>query len=254
MIKILDLNMHGWPVISQQIIRSLNGLAELTKTHKPNVLCLQEAVPGRNLYYFNILKSLLPDYEIVLPLGFNEENYKSALSICLIQKSYELELLELSSVPFSNSDYDYSYLYNLILLKDVHDSNAQPTYILNLHMVSQWNSNKPLYYQMQRRLKGSCFWCDVLRKADELKDRRILAIGDFNAKWSTNGYYRLLASMLKDTIADEFKLYPTYISSTNGIKEVLDHALSSIPGKTYVDTTPLLKGYSDHAALISEIY
>ena len=53
----------------------------------PLIIMLQEILAGKNMKFLNLIRCLYPEYEFILPAGFDYvAHYKSIMSVCLIRR------------------------------------------------------------------------------------------------------------------------------------------------------------------------
>lgn len=154
-----------------QVIRSTYGL--------PLIIMLQEVLAGRNMKFLNLIRCLYPEYELILPAGFDYvKHYKSIMSVTLVRRD------ELGSYKVLEIDPE---LPNRICCL-VADLNGVETHVINAHVVQVQNFRYQADWYISERKRLHLQQWDLLQDVlHKNKAANVVFAGDLQeAKGSTN--------------------------------------------------------------------
>lgn len=145
----------------------------------PLLILLQEVLAGRNMKFINLLRVLYPEYELILPTGFDYiTHFKSIMSVSLVRRDAlgSYKVVELDSELPNRTCYFVAEL------------NGVKTHIINSHLAQVQNFRYQAdWYIAERTRLHSQQWVllhDVLSKN---KEANIVFAGDMQeSKTSTN--------------------------------------------------------------------
>lgn len=246
---VLLLNLRAWPLRHEAYLKTLEGLADLVHSYPNcNLVFLNEFIYGKDRYYWKYLQRLLPEYFIVEPFGYNDENYKSATSSVLVKKLTfsKVQARSLGYTTEISDETDFSYLYNYLYIEN--DGNHFTC--INTHCVQlSLLDNKPVEYKLKRVAKHNALWNAILNVIPAINDDSLLVMGDFNADMS-DPKMQMIDAIVEDTFdGDASKAKYTYINPSGESKRY-DLIFSNQGGKSIIDPKPLYEKWSDHAAVI----
>ena len=248
--NIITYNINGHRPVNNAITfqqKIKDTVCYIRRTYDlPLIIMLQEMIAGRNIKYLTQLRVLFPEYELIMPAGFDYvKHYKSIMAVTLVRRdvlgSYRVEELDIE-------------LTNRICYTIADIKGLGEIHIINSHLVQVQNFRYQAdWYIAERRRLHNQQW-DLLHDAlHNNKDANVIFAGDLQeCKASTN-----LSKLKEDGYI---------ISGASGIKTVknnffseescIDHILIS-PGVRSAlgeDTEILYDNsgqgkYSDHTLL-----
>ncbi len=218
-------------------IRSTYGL--------PLIIMFQEVLAGRNMKFLNLLRVLYPEYELILPAGFDYvKHYKSIMSITLVRRdalgSYTVHELD-SELPNRTC-----YL--------TADLNGIETIIINAHIVQVQNFRYQAdWYIAERKRLHSQQWDllhDVLHKN---RNSNLIFGGDMQERRTAPNLTKIIEDGYLVSGASGAK---TVRNGFFGAESCIDHIIFSPSQRTTLgDTTEIIYDnsgvgtYSDHTLL-----
>ena len=246
--KFISINLRGWPLNHQRHLDSINGLVSLVRKEQPAVVGVQEFVPGKNKWYWNKLKEILPDYIFFTPLNYDwEAHWRSAINLLLVKREKGISFVNKTLALPNDPELDFSGLYNWL---EYTDTDGLKHEIFHMHAVQLSNDGKPIEYQKMRLKLHNAFWQAVHEQVLVNNNISLIIMGDFNAD-STDVNIKLIGSVLPDTFREsDSPVLFSYIDPA-GNSHRYDHIFAT-SGRSYLDPAPVLAGYSDHAAVIYE--
>ena len=157
-------------------IRSTYGL--------PLLILLQEVLAGRNMVYLDLLRGLLPEYELLLPASFDYvTHYKSIMSVTLVRRDAlgSYRVVELDSELPNRTCYVVAELNRV----ETHIFNSHIAQIQNFKYQADW-------YIAERRRLHDQQW-DLLHEAlHNNKDANVIFAGDMQESKSSSNLNKLM--------------------------------------------------------------
>lgn len=157
-------------------IRSAYGL--------PLLIMLQEILAGRNQKYLNLLKSLYPAYELILPAGFDYvTHYKSIMSVTLVRRDAlgSYRVVELDSELPNRTCYVVAELNGV----ETHIFNSHIAQIQNFKYQADW-------YIAERRRLHDQQWELLHEVLHNNKDANVIFAGDMQESKSASNLNKLM--------------------------------------------------------------
>lgn len=146
----------------------------------PLIIMLQEILAGKNMKFLNLIRCLYPEYEFILPAGFDYvAHYKSIMSVCLIRR----DVLESYKVIKLDEELPNRVCYVAAEIKGLGDLR-----ILNVHVVQTQNfSHQADWYICERKRLQQHQWERIHNELHYIRDLKVVMGGDFQeAKNSPN--------------------------------------------------------------------
>lgn len=182
--NIITYNINGHRPVNKAITfeQKLKGTAfDIRGTYDlPLIIMLQEMIAGRNMKFLNQLRVLFPEYELILPAGFDYvKHFKSIMSVTLIRRnslsSYKVEDLD--------TELPNRICYVAAKIKGVGETN-----IISSHIVQVQNfKHQADWYIAERRRLHDQQWVLLHEVLHNNKDTNVIFAGDMQeCKSSTN--------------------------------------------------------------------
>lgn len=181
--SIISYNVNGHRPVNKTVSfkQKLKDTAQdIRETYElPLIIMLQEVLAGRNMKFLNLLRILYPEYELILPAGFDYvTHFKSIMSVSLVRRDAlgSYKVVELDSELPNRTCYFVAEL------------NGVETHIINSHLAQVQNfRHQADWYIAERKRLHSQQWNllnDVLSKN---KEENVIFAGDMQeGKNSTN--------------------------------------------------------------------
>lgn len=161
-------------------IRSTYGL--------PLLIMLQEILAGRNQKYLNLLKSLYPEYELILPAGFDiVKHYKSILSLTLVRRDAlgSYKVIELDSELPNRTCYMIANINIDGIEKEMHIISSHLVQVQNFKYQADW-------YIAERRRLHDQQWELLHEVLHNNKDANVIFAGDMQESKSASNLNKLM--------------------------------------------------------------
>lgn len=245
----ISYNLNGWMPVNrnlsyEQKIRKFSAYIKETY-EEPIVIMLQEMLAGNKDKFLGLLRCLFPEYELILPAGFDyAKHYKSIMAVTLVRRdalgSYRVVELD-TELPNR-----MCYL--------IADLNGHETHVINSHLVQLQNlRNQANWYIAERKRLKNQQWELLHYVLHKNKNANVVFAGDMQE--------RKKAANLKKLFEDGY-----IISGASGTKTVknsffnvescIDHIILSQNQRALLgNTTEILYDnsyvgtFSDHTLL-----
>lgn len=245
----ISYNLNGWMPVNrtfsyEQKLRKFAAYIKETY-EEPICIMLQEMLGGKNGKYLNLLISMFPEYELILPAGFDyAKHFKSIMAVTLVRRDAlgSYKVLELDSELPNRICYVVAEL------------NGVETHIINSHLAQVQNFRYQAdWYIAERTRLHSQQWVLLHGVLSKNKEANVIFAGDMQEnKTDTN------LSKLKDCgyIISGASGTKTVRNSFFNVESCIDHIILS-PGaraslgaeiEIVYDNSGVGK-YSDHTLL-----
>ena len=223
------------------------------KKELPFIIGLSEVALAKGKY-IDTIRSEMPEYELIFPVGYNPEiSPKSVINILLVRKDQliEYEVLELNMLK---KEEDKLLLYNYVTLS----TTVGNFRIINMHGVHTANEDKPEWYRATREVLSKKIMRAVVEEiAMYYDDERLVLMGDMNRTPSDKYLTKIMYGYNMIPVID--RKANTYFGKKS--KKHLDYVLVScatianknntvfvgeVDDSTFYNSKPI----SDHALLI----
>lgn len=202
---IISYNANGY----RPVDKTISFEKKLTYTAKniratyglPLIIMFQEMLAGRQKKFLNLLRILYPDYELILPAGFDYvSHYKSIMSVTLIRRDAlgSYKVIDLDSELCNRTCYILAEL------------NGRKTkfFIINSHIAQVQNfRHQADWYIAERRRLHDMQWDFLHDELHKNKDVNVIFAGDMQESKSSSNLIKL--------VGDGY-----FVSGASGIKTV----------------------------------
>lgn len=210
----------------------------------PLIIMFQEMLAGRNIKFLDLLRGLYPEYELILPAGFDYvSHYKSIMSITLIRRDVlgNYKVIDLDSELCNRTCYILAEL----------NGRKKEFFIINSHIAQVQNfRHQADWYIAERRRLHDLQWNFLHDELHKNKDVNVIFAGDMQESKSSSNLIKLM---------EDGYIVPGIKTVRNGFfdqESCIDHiVLSSEARSAFGKETELIydnKGlgiYSDHTLL-----
>lgn len=150
----------------------------------PLIIMLQEILAGRNMKFLNLIRVLYPEYELILPAGFDYvTHYKSIMSVTLVRRDAlgSYRVVEIDSELPNRTCYVVAEL------------NGVETHILNSHIAQIQNFKYQAdWYIAERRRLHDLQWKLLHEALHNNKDANVIFAGDMQESKSSSNLNKLM--------------------------------------------------------------
>lgn len=245
----ISYNLNGWMPVNrnlsyEQKIRKFSAYIKETY-EEPIVIMLQEMVAGNKGKFLGLLRCLFPEYELIVPAGFDyAKHYKSIMAVTLVRRDAlgNYRVVELDTELPNRMCY---------LIADL---NGHETHVINSHLVQLQNlRNQANWYIAERKRLKNQQWGllhDVLHKN---KNANVVFAGDMQERKKADNLKKLFED---GYIVSGAAAAKTVKNSFFNVESCIDHIILSRSQRALLgNTTEILYDnsyvgtYSDHTLL-----
>lgn len=249
--SIITYNVNGYRPVNKALsfAQRLKGSAQDIRSNfeLPLIIMLQEVIAGRSMRFLNLLRVLFPEYELIMPAGFDYvKHFKSIMSVTLIRRD------ELGSYRVLELDSELPNRLCYIIAEEL--SGLGTTHVINAHIAQCQNFKYQVDWYICERKKLHQHQWDLLQGILQInKDANVIFAGDMQecksgknlSAFKKEGYIISEASGIKTVKNSFFKEEACidHIILSSGARGALGDETKIIYDNSRVGT------YSDHTLL-----
>lgn len=186
---IISYNVNGYRPINKTITfqQKLKDMAkDIRDTYGlPLIIMFQEILAGRNMKYLDLIRCLYPEYELILPVGFDyETHYRSIIAVTLVRR----DVLGSYRVIELDSELPNRVCYIAAELKGLGDFR-----ILNIHLVQTQNLEfQAKWYVLDRKRLKEHQWNLLHNELNYIRELNVIFAGDMQESKNSPNLNKLI--------------------------------------------------------------